>query len=90
MYKAINTCIKFEIHVKPLSYRLCYRLLKYHLYKLVDNICHSDKKLVMHCNYLEISSVNCLSGIRCLFINTEEGSAKPTTCPGGSLVVVIV
>lgn len=47
-------------------------------------------KLLMHCNYIEISSVNCLSGIRCLFINTEEGSAKPTTCPGGSLVVVIV
>lgn len=49
----------------------------------------SFAKLLMHCNYIEIRRVNCISGIRCLFVNIDEGSAKLTSCPCASQVVVI-
>lgn len=43
----------------------------------------SIAELLMHCLYIKISIINCLSGIWCLLMNTDEGSAKPTYVTSG-------
>lgn len=64
------------IHVKKLGLLCCKIRFRKMSSCMKQNDPQSVAKLLMNCNYIEVSSVNCISGIWCLFMNTDEGSAK--------------